>query len=108
MRSIPIASFPTDESTTFENILTENGRVQFIRHVRPAWITTRSRAVASPGYCAPGAGGAGGRALFGAQFRGFSDLSNAPGLMRGYAADGRVFRTEWPEAPFVLERPGRR
>lgn len=36
LRSIPIASFPTDHSTTFENILTPAGRLQYVRHVAPS------------------------------------------------------------------------
>src|SRR3989304_1624287 len=35
LRNIPVASFPTERSTTFENIYTPEGRVQILHHVAP-------------------------------------------------------------------------
>jgi hypothetical protein len=107
MRSIPIASFPTDESTTFENILTENGRVQFIRHVAPSLDYYQ---VPEP-WRHPGIVHLGpvAQEVEPSLVRNFADsliCITPQGWMRGYGPDGRVFRTEWPEATFVLERAG--
>ncbi len=35
LRGIPVASFPTETSTTFENIYTPEGRVQIVHHIAP-------------------------------------------------------------------------
>jgi hypothetical protein len=35
LRDIPVASYPTETSTTFENIYTPEGRIQIIHHVAP-------------------------------------------------------------------------
>jgi hypothetical protein len=107
MHGIPIASYPTDESTTFENIYTENGRVQFLRHVAPSldyylvpepW---RNPEIVHLGPIA--------QEVEPSLVRNFADsliCVTPQGWMRGWGADGRVFHTEWPEAPFVLERVG--
>jgi hypothetical protein len=107
MSGIPIASYPTDESTTFENIYTENGRVQFIRHVAPnldyylvpePW---RNPEIVHLGPMA--------QEVEPALVRNFADALicvTPQGWMRGWEADGRIFHTEWPEAAFVLERVG--
>ena len=107
LRSTPIASFPTDQSTTFENVMTPAGRIQFIRHVAPRldlymvpepW---RSTPIVHLGPVAqevePGLVRSFPSALIGV---------TPQGWLREWNDQGLVSSTEWPEASFVLQRAG--
>jgi hypothetical protein len=107
LNRIPVASFPTDRSTTFENIYTPHGRIQYLRHVAPPldfyqvpepW---RQAGIVHLGPVAqevePGLVRNFPSALIGV---------TPQGWLRSWGNDGRVFRSEWPEASFVLSRVG--
>jgi len=105
LKGIPVANYPADKSTTFENLHTEIGRKQHIHSIAPSldfyhvpepW---RSAPIVHLGPVAqeiePG---------LMRQFPG-AQLSLTPqGWLRGWDRDGKVFHTEWPEAGFVLSR----
>ena len=103
----PIANFPTDQSTRFENIKTPDGRIQYVRfiaprldfyHVPEPW---RKASIVHLGPIAqevePGI-----VRSFSANLLGLTPQ----GWLRSWGADGRVFPSEWPEASFVLEHAG--
>lgn len=105
MQNIPLVNFPTDVSTTFENVYTPQGRVQFLRNNAPQldyyqvpekW---RSASIVHLGPVAqevePGLVRNFPEALIGV---------TPQGWMRAWQGDGRVYPSEWPEASFVLER----
>jgi sugar/nucleoside kinase (ribokinase family) len=107
LNDIPIISFPTDTSTTFANLMTEAGRVQYIRSVAPqihlniipdAW---RNPAIVHLGPVAqevdPGLVRYFPSALIGL---------TPQGWLRGWDEQGLVHPVEWPEATFVLQRTG--
>jgi sugar/nucleoside kinase (ribokinase family) len=105
LENIPLVNFPTDVSTTFENVYTPHGRVQYLRNnasgldyyqVPEKW---RSANIVHLGPVAqevePGL------------VRNFPEafIGVTPqGWMRAWQGDGRVYPTEWPEASFVLGR----
>jgi sugar/nucleoside kinase (ribokinase family) len=107
MHGIPVASFPAEHSTTFENIYTPSGRIQYIRavaprldyyHVPEPW---RQAGIVHLGPVA--------QEVEPSLVRNFpgSLLGVTPqGWLRAWDGDGRVRATEWPEASFVLERAG--
>ncbi len=107
LASIPISNYPTDQSTTFENIATPEGRIQFVYHVAPTlnynlvpdiW---RSAPIVHLGPVAqevePGLVRNFGEALVGI---------TPQGWLRNWDQTGRVLLGEWPEATFVLQRAG--
>jgi hypothetical protein len=107
LNRIPVASFPTEHSTIFENIYTAHGRVQYLRHAAPAldyyqipepW---RQAGIVHLGPVAqevePGLVRNFPSALIGV---------TPQGWLRSWGADGRVYKSEWPEASFVLQRAG--
>lgn len=107
LENIQVAGFTAEESTSFENIYTEAGRVQYLRalapnleyyHVPEAW---RSASIVHLGpLCQevdPG------------MVRNFSAslIGVTPqGWLREWNPDGRITSCEWPEAAFVLSRAG--
>ena len=105
LQEIPIASFPSECSTTFENIYTGTGRIQFIRqvaseldlyHIPEPW---RNPSIVHLGPVA--------REVEPALVRSFPSalIGVTPqGWLRSWDGEGRVFASEWPEASFVLER----
>lgn len=107
LRSIPVASFPTDESTTFENVTTSSGRVQYIRHVAPSldlymvpepW---RNAAIVHLGPVA--------QEVEPSLVRNFPTalIGVTPqGWLRSWNNQGLVSVSEWPEATFVLSKAG--
>jgi sugar/nucleoside kinase (ribokinase family) len=107
LRDIPIASFPTETSTTFENIQTDHGRVQYIRAVAPRldlFAVPEVWRTASIVHLGPVA-----QEVEPALVRSFPAglLGLTPqGWLRGWNNEGRVFPVEWPEASFALERAG--
>ena len=105
LQNIPLVNFPAEASTTFENVYTPDGRVQFLRNNAPGleyyqipekW---RSANIVHLGPVAqevePGL------------VRNFPDAMigvTPQGWMRAWQGDGRVYASEWPEASFVLQR----
>jgi sugar/nucleoside kinase (ribokinase family) len=107
LNGIPVISFPTETSTTFTNIMTDEGRVQYIRSVAPqihlniipdAW---RNAPIVHLGPVAqevdPGLVRYFPSALIGL---------TPQGWLRGWDEQGLVHPVEWPEATFVLQRTG--
>ena len=107
LSSIPIISFPTDRSTTFENIYTENGRIQKIHHIAPKLDYYQ---VPEPWRSAPIVHlGPVSQEVEPSLVRNFPDalIGVTPqGWLRSWNQEGFVSHTEWPEARFVLERSG--
>jgi pfkB family carbohydrate kinase len=107
LEGIPIVSFPTERSTTFENRYIDGRRVQYLRYQAPGLDyyqvpeTWRNPSIVHLGPVAqevePGL------------VRNFptSLVGVTPqGWLRSWHEDGRVFLAEWPESAFVLERAG--
>ena len=107
MGKIPVASFPADHSTMFENQYTERGRIQYLRqsaskldfyHVPEPW---RSASIVHLGPVAqevePGMVRNFPSALIGV---------TPQGWLRAWDGDGKISSCEWPEASFVLARAG--
>ncbi|GAB4498767.1 MAG: PfkB family carbohydrate kinase [Anaerolineales bacterium] len=102
---LPIVTLHTGRSTTFENLYTPQGRVQYLRHAAPplgyphipdAWRTPR---IVHLGPVA--------QEVEPDLARRFPDalLAVTPqGWLRGWDANGRVYPDEWVEANFVLRR----
>jgi len=107
LRSTPVVSFPTDQSTTFENVETEHGRVQYIRHVAPRldlYMIPEPWRGASIVHLAPVA-----QEVEPSLMRSFPSalIGLTPqGWLRSWDSEGRVQVAEWPESAFVLERAG--
>jgi sugar/nucleoside kinase (ribokinase family) len=107
LRAIPIASFPADHSTTFENVYTPEGRVQIIHHIAPRldfymipepW---RNAAIVHLGPVAQEVEPALVR-HFPAALVGLTPQ----GWLRAWDKRGRVYPTEWPESCFALQNAG--
>ncbi len=107
LRQIPVASFPTESSTTFENLNSPEGRVQFIHHTAPALSlnlvpdTWRNPSIVHLGPVA--------QEVEPALVRNFpsSLIGVTPqGWLRHWDSSGRVSISEWPESTFVLQRVG--
>lgn len=104
---IPVANFPTERSTTFENIYTPQGRVQILHYVAPtldfhhipeAW---RQTPIIHLGPVAqevePGL----------VRHIQSSLVGLTPqGWLRAWDEKGHVYPTEWPEAAFSLRQAG--
>jgi sugar/nucleoside kinase (ribokinase family) len=107
LSSIPVISFPTEKSTTFENTYTSNGRVQKVHHIASRldyyhipepW---RSAPIV---HLAPVA-----QEVEPSLVRNFpmALIGVTPqGWLRSWDKNGQVTLSEWPEARFVLERSG--
>jgi hypothetical protein len=105
LQGVPVAGFQADQATTFENLATESGRTQFLRHVAPrldyhhvpeAW---RSAPIVHLGPVA--------QEVQPTLLNRFPDsfLCTTPqGWLREWDSEGRVHPTEWPEFVFVLNR----
>jgi len=105
LQTIPVASFQAERSTVFENLNTDQGRIQYIRSVAPdldyyhipePWRT------ASIVHIGPVAQEVNPSILrkFSSAFIGVTPQ----GWLRQWENDGRVYPGDWPEASFVLER----
>jgi hypothetical protein len=104
---IPVASFPAEKSTTFENIYTPAGRIQVIHHVAPrldyymvpsAW---RNAEIVHLGPVA--------QEVEPSLVRHFPDalIGITPqGWLRQWDQQGHVSPGEWPEATAVLPQVG--
>jgi hypothetical protein len=107
MRQIPIVSFPTEASSTFENIYSPEGRVQYIRHVAP---TLNLNLIPDPWKNAPIVHlGPVAQEVEPSLVRHFPTalIGLTPqGWLRSWNSKGKVATTEWPEATFVLQHAG--
>lgn len=104
---LPIANFPTEASTTFENVSTPTGRIQFLHHtaaqldyymVPEAW---RSAPIVHLGPVA--------QEVEPSLVRHFPSalIGLTPqGWLRGWDTNRRVHPAEWPEAPYILQQAG--
>lgn len=104
---IQIVNIPAEASTTFENVITPQGRVQHLYHVASKldlWAVPEVWRRTPIVHLGPIA-----QETEPALARAFPDslLGLTPqGWLRTWDADGRVFPTEWPEASFVLGYAG--
>ncbi len=107
LKGIPVANYAADESTTFENIQTPQGRVQYIRSVAPSLdyyhVPEPWRDAAIVHLCPVAQEVEPGLVR---QFPSSLLCLTPQGWLRGWGSDGRVSHVEWPEAGFVLQRAG--
>jgi sugar/nucleoside kinase (ribokinase family) len=105
LKGIQIMPFSTEKTTTFENIYTPNGRIQFIHHQAPVLNLSmvpeswRSAPIIHLGPVA--------REIDPNLARSFPDsfVGLTPqGWMREWDSQGRVRFGQWPEAAYVLEK----
>lgn len=107
LSDIPLVSFPTDQSTTFENIDTTQGRIQYLYHVAPSLhlnLVPDNWRNAPIVHLAPIA-----QEVDPSLVRNFPNalIGVTPqGWLRTWDISNRVSVTEWPEASFVLQRSG--
>jgi hypothetical protein len=107
LNRIPVSSYPTERSTTFENIYISQGRVQYLRHAAPAldyYHIPEPWRQAGIVHLAPVA-----QEVEPGLVRNFPSalIGVTPqGWLRSWGKDGRVYKSEWPEASFVLQRAG--
>lgn len=107
LASIPVASFPTDQSTIFENVYTEHGRIQYLRNTAPKldyYLVPEPWRQAKIVHLGPVA-----QEVEPSLVRNFPAalLGVTPqGWLRSWGPDGRVHAAEWPESSFVLQRAG--
>ena len=107
LKDIPIINYPTDESTTFENIYTPQGRIQYLHNVAPQlnyhiipeiWRTTP---IVHLGPVA--------QEVETGMVRRFTDslIGITPqGWMRSWDSKKLVHPSEWPESAYVLNQAG--
>ncbi|MCU0487447.1 MAG: PfkB family carbohydrate kinase [Anaerolineales bacterium] len=107
LSAIPLISYPTEQSTTFENIYTGHGRIQKIHALAPRldyYQVPEPWRSAPIVHLAPVA-----QEVEPSLVRNFPDalIGVTPqGWMRSWTREGLVSFSEWPEARFVLERSG--
>lgn len=103
MRQIPVVSYPAENSTTFENIYSESGRMQIVHHVAP---TLDYFMIPDPWRNAPIVHlGPVAQEVEPGLIRRFpsSLLGLTPqGWLRSWDKQGHVSFSEWPEATFML------
>jgi len=104
---IPIINYPADHSTTFENIYTENGRIQVIHSVAPR---LDYHLIPEPWRQAPIVHlGPVAQEVEPGMIRHFptSLVGITPqGWLREWDESGHVHTSEWPEASFTLQHAG--
>jgi hypothetical protein len=107
LRQVPIVSYPTETSTTFENIYTQQGRIQTIHYIAP---NLDFNLIPDPWRSAPIVHlGPVAQEVEPSLVRNFSTalIGLTPqGWLRAWNSEKRVFTCEWPEATFVLQRAG--
>ncbi|MGE5123256.1 MAG: PfkB family carbohydrate kinase [Acidobacteriaceae bacterium] len=107
LKHIPIISYPADQSTTFENIYTDSGRIQIVHSIAPS---LDYHMIPEPWRQAP------------IVHLGPIALEVEPGLVRHFPTSlvgltpqgwlrswdekGQVHASEWPEATFTLQQSG--
>ena len=107
LRHIPIISYPADQSTTFENIYTDKGRIQIVSSIAPRldyhlipepW---RQALIVHLGPVA--------QEVEPSLVRHFPTALvglTPQGWMRAWDEQGHVRPSEWPEASFTLQQAG--
>jgi len=107
LQNIQIINYSTDRSTTFENIPTEQGRLQFIHNIAPSlnyqlipeiW---RNTPIIHLGPIA--------QEVEPDIIRHFPSALvclTPQGWLRAWDKNGQVYATEWPEATFMLQQAG--
>jgi hypothetical protein len=107
VRPIPVASYPAEQSTTFENVYTPEGRIQILHSVAPRldyymipdpW---RNAPIVHLGPVA--------QEVEPSLVRYFPTALvglTPQGWLRGWDESGHVYPVEWPEASFLLEQAG--
>ena len=105
--AIQVASYPSDRSTIFENVVTSHGREQTVLNVAP---TLDFHLIPEPWRTAPIVHlGPVAQEVEPGLVRNFPTalIGVTPqGWMRSWNKAGTVSSSEWPEAAFVLERAG--
>ena len=107
LQGIPIINLPTEKSTTFENIYTDQGRVQYIHHIAQNIhlnVIPETWHNAPIVHLAPIA-----QEVDPSLVRNFPTALicvTPQGWLRSWDNSKRVGTTEWPEASFVLQRAG--
>ena len=107
LKDIPIVNYPTDISTTFENIYTDQGRIQYLHHVASKldyYILPEPWREASIVHFGPVA-----QEVEPSMIRHFSNslIGITPqGWLRSWNTEKRIHPTEWPESSFVLHQAG--
>jgi sugar/nucleoside kinase (ribokinase family) len=107
LRHIPIASFPTEQSSTFENIYTSDGRIQLLHHVAPRleyFMVPEPWRNAPIVHLGPVAQEVDPSLVW--HFSSSLIGVTPQGFLRGWDEAGLVFLVEWPEAPYVLSQVG--
>lgn len=107
LRHVPVVSYPADKSTTFENIDTQNGRVQVLHHQAPSldyFMVPDPWRHAPIVHLAPVAQEVepGLARRFPAALLGLTPQ----GWLRSWDKNGHVSRADWPEATFMLSQAG--
>jgi hypothetical protein len=104
---IPIANFQTETSTTFENIYTPQGRIQYLHHVAPRldfFMVPEAWRTAPIVHLGPVA-----QEVEPDLVRRFSSslIGLTPqGWLRSWDQEKRVHSSEWPENTFMLSQAG--
>jgi hypothetical protein len=107
LKHIPIISYPSDHSTTFENIYTESGRIQIVHTIAPDldyYLIPEPWRLAPIVHLAPVA-----QEVEPDLVRHFPNslVGVTPqGWLRTWGKNGRVRPSEWPEAAFILQQSG--
>jgi hypothetical protein len=104
LRHIPIINYPTEQSTTFENIYTSEGRIQILHHLA---APLDYHLIPEPWRAAPIVHlGPLAREIEPGLVRRFPGALvglTPQGWLRNWGEDGRVYPAEWPEASFMLQ-----
>jgi sugar/nucleoside kinase (ribokinase family) len=104
LRSIPIINYPTEHSSTFENIYTAEGRIQIIHSVA---ASLDYHMIPEPWRDAPIVHlGPIAREVEPSLVRRFPNslVGLTPqGWLRTWGPDGRIYPVEWPESSFMLQ-----
>ncbi len=107
LKSIPIISYPAEHSTTFENIYTDQGRVQIVHTVAPR---LDYHMIPEPWRQAPIVHlGPVAQEVEPGLVRHFPNslVGVTPqGWLRAWDREGHVHASEWPEAAFTLQQSG--
>ncbi len=105
LEGIQIYSLPVDKTTTFNNVITDEGRIQYLYEIAPNLDITfipeiwRNTPIVHLGPVA--------QEVEPNLVRYFPDLFlgiSPQGWLRQWDKDGKVFAGEWPESSFVLEK----
>ncbi len=107
LKAIPIISYPAEHSTSFENIITEKGRIQIVHTVAPS---LDYHLIPEPWRKAPIVHlGPVAQEVEPGLVRHFPDslVGVTPqGWLRAWDEKGHVHFSEWPEAAFTLQQSG--